>query len=169
MITGFGDGRLATQKHLNAEHEDLTNSLFKLFCLEWSVGIPIEGPVIKAEANEFVICMNTETFTALRGSCTSSKEERTEVSWVVLTLGHLQHRWMWTLLWPPSWWNTNQKYGLCMGRKRSAVCTCRQFGQHETYWINCCNLFVLMEIKSFPIYMGQMKKHGWCQNCPSRN
>jgi hypothetical protein len=24
VITGFGDGRLATQNHLNAEHEDLT-------------------------------------------------------------------------------------------------------------------------------------------------
>jgi len=31
VITGFGDGRLATQKHLNAEHEDLTTHFSSYF------------------------------------------------------------------------------------------------------------------------------------------
>jgi len=62
-----------------------------------------------------------------------------------------------------------RKNDLCMGRKRSAVCMCRQFGQHKTYWIDCCNLLVPMEIKSSPVCRRHMKKHGWCQNCPSRN
>jgi hypothetical protein len=36
--------------------------------------------MIKAEANEFVICMNMETFTGLSGGYTSSKYERTAIS-----------------------------------------------------------------------------------------
>jgi hypothetical protein len=31
VITGFGDGRLATQEHLNAEHEDLTTHFSSYF------------------------------------------------------------------------------------------------------------------------------------------